>query len=310
MSRGIAITGWGAALPDRVVTNAELAPRVGTTDEWIVERTGIRARHMGGSTAGLASAAGLAAIDRAGLTPDDIDMVVLATLTPDQALPATAYAVTHSMGLRCGAFDLNAACSGWVYSLVTAAGLVATGVDRVLVIGAETLTKRVVNPDDRNTAILFGDGAGATMVEAVPGEGGLLGFDIGSDGSLGWTLQAEFGAYATMDGKEIYKRAVRATVESAQSALEKAKVDIADIALFVPHQANLRIIEGVAQRLGVSMDMTSIVLDRTGNTSAASIPLALADAADAGRLHDGDLVLFAGFGAGMAWASAVVRWGR
>lgn len=306
--RGAAITGWGAALPDRIITNADLAARLDTNDEWIVERSGIRSRHMGGTTSGLATEAARAALARAGVGPDDIDLLVLATTTPDQRVPGTSAVVQDALGLRCGAVDLNAACSGFVYALVAAHGFVAVGSDRILVIGAETLSG-IVDHDDRSTAVLFADGAGAVVLEAVPGEGQLLGWDLGADGSAAPILYCDHGGYLRMDGREVFRRAVRVAVSSAEAALERAKVRAEDLALFVPHQANVRIIEAVGQRLGIPMERTAIVLDRTGNTSAASVPLALADAADAGRLERGDLVMLSAFGAGMTWASVVLRWG-
>ena len=306
--RGATITGWGTALPPTVVTNADFEARLDTTDAWITERSGIRERRFGGTTAGLAVEAAREALARAGLTPGDIDLLVLATTTPDQQVPATSAVVQHELGLRCGAMDLNAACSGFVYSLVAAHGFAAMGFDRVLVVGSETLS-RITDQDDRATAVLFADGAGAVVVEAVPGEGQLLGWDLGADGSAQSILNCDIAGYIHMDGKEVFRRAVRATVSSAQAALAHAKVTAADVALFVPHQANIRIIESAMQKLGIPLDRAAIVLDRTGNTSSASIPLALADAIDRGRVADGDLVLLSGFGAGMTWASAVLRWG-
>jgi 3-oxoacyl-[acyl-carrier-protein] synthase-3 len=306
--RGATITGWGTALPPTVVTNADFEARLDTTDEWITERSGIRERRVGGTTAGLAVEAARRALLRAGLEPGDIDLLVLATTTPDQQVPATSAVVQHQLGLRCGAMDLNAACSGFVYSLVAAHGFAAMGFDRVLVIGSETLS-RITDQDDRSTAVLFADGAGAVVLEAVPGEGQLLGWDLGADGSAQPILNCDIAGYIHMDGKEVFRRAVRATVSSAQAALAHAKVTAADIALFVPHQANIRIIDSAMQKLGIPLDRAAIVLERTGNTSSASIPLALADAIDGGRVSDGDLVLLSGFGAGMTWASAVLRWG-
>jgi len=217
--------------------------------------------------------------------------------------------VSAALGIGGGAMDLNAACAGFTYGLVTAAGLIATGVDRVLLIGAETLT-RATNFADRTNAFLFGDGAGAVVVEAVPGDGSLLGWDLGVDGSLVDILYADHGEGMVMRGQEVFRRAVRATVESATASLERAKVAASDIALFVPHQANIRIMTAVADRLGLPEDRVASVIGRTGNTSSASIPLALVDAVESGRVRDGDLVLLAGFGAGMTWASAVWRWGR
>jgi len=307
--RGAAVSSWGAALPENVVTNADLEAKLDTNDAWIVERTGIRERRVGGTTAALATEAASRALDRAGLGPRDIDLLVLATTTPDQEVPATSADVADRLGLRGGAMDVNAACSGFVYALVAAAGMVGGGLDRVLVVGAETLS-RITDQHDRTTAVLFADAAGAVVVEAVPGESKLLGYDLGADGSLRSLLYCDRGGFIVMEGQEVFRRAVRATVDSARAALERAKVSAEDIALFVPHQANLRIIDAARQRLGLPRERTAVVLDRTGNTSAASVPLALSDAADAGRVAPGDLVLLSGFGAGMTWASAVLRWGR
>ena len=304
---GIRLVGWGTALPDKVITNADLEARLDTSDQWITERSGIRERRVGGTTAGLAVTAARDALDRAGLTPADVDLLVLATTTPDQAIPATSAHVADQLGIHCGAFDLNAACSGFVYSLVAAAGMTAPHVRRVLLIGSETLS-RVTDWDDRSTAVLFADGAGAVVLEAVDGPGDLLAWDLGVDGSSRSILYADLGGFLIMEGREVFRRAVRVTVESAQTTLERAGVGASDIALFVPHQANLRIMEAAAQRLGIPSERIAVVLDRTGNTSSASIPLALADAADKGRLSPGDLVLLSGFGAGMTWASAVLRW--
>jgi 3-oxoacyl-[acyl-carrier-protein] synthase-3 len=309
VTRGAAIAGWGSALPETVVTNTELEERLDTSDAWIVERTGIRERRVGGTTSALSVASGRAALEKANLDASDIDILVLATTTPDQTVPATSATVQHELGLRCAAFDLNAACSGFVYSLVTAHALIVTGADRALVIGTDTLSG-ITDPTDRGTAVLFADGSGALVLEAVPGDDHLLGWDLGVDGSGVPLLYCDHGGYVQMDGREVFRRAVRVTVESARAAMERAKVTPDDIAVFVPHQANLRIIEAANHRLGIPLERTAIVLDRTGNNSAGSIPLALAEAADAGRLRDGDNVLLSGFGAGMTWASVVIRWGR
>ncbi len=306
---GSAITGWGEALPERIVTNDEFAARLDTSDEWIVARTGIHERRMGGTTSKLAVEAGSAALDRAGLVGADVDLVILATTTPDQAIPATSAAVHDALGCRGGAFDLNAACAGFVYALVTADALLRAGHRRALVIGSETLS-RVTDQDDRSTAVLFGDGAAAIVVEAGATDDLILAYDLGVDGSATSLLYAEHGGHIHMEGREVFRRAVRTEITSIERVLADAGIGPDDVDLFVPHQANVRIIEAVNERLGLSMDKTAIVLDRTGNTSAASIPLALAEAADAGRLNDGDTVLLSGFGAGMTWASAVVRWGR
>jgi 3-oxoacyl-[acyl-carrier-protein] synthase-3 len=306
---GVRLAGWGAALPDKVVTNADLEARLDTSDTWIRERTGIRERRVGGTTAQLAVDAARAALDRAGLAPSDVDLLVLATTTPDQAIPATSAHVACELGVNCGAFDINAACSGFVYALVAAAGMVSPHVRRVVLVGSETLS-RYTDWEDRTTAILFADGAGAVVLEATDDEGDLLSWDLGVDGASRSILYSDHGGFITMEGREVFRRAVRVTVDSAAKAMERAGVSASDIALFVPHQANLRIIDAVNQRLGFDLDRTAVVLDRTGNTSSASIPTALAEAADRGRIAAGDLVLLSGFGAGMTWASAVVRWSR
>jgi 3-oxoacyl-[acyl-carrier-protein] synthase-3 len=305
------LSGWGTALPEKVVTNADLEATLDTSDEWIVERTGIHERRIGGTTSGLAIDAGRDALQRAGIGPGDVDIVLLCTSTPDAAMPATASTVQHELGIVGGAFDLNAACSGFVYGLVTADGLLRGGARRVLLIGAETMS-RIVDWDDRGTAILFGDGGGAVVLEraadGATGPGGLLGWDLGSDGSLRHILNADTGGTIHMDGPEVFRRAVRVMVESASRALDKAGLGPDDLTLFVPHQANARIIASACAKLGIGEDRTAGNLARFGNTSAASIPLALAEAADAGRLQPGDRLLLIGFGAGMTWASAVLEW--
>ncbi len=306
---GASITGWGRALPPRVVTNDDFALRLDTSDSWIAERTGIRSRHMGGTTSGLAVEAGRAALARAGCAPGDVDLLVLATTTPDKMVPATSSTVHHQLGLSGGAFDINAACAGFVYALVLGDALLAAGTRRALVIGSDTLS-RITDQDDRSTAVLFADGAGAVLLEAGSGPDLLLASDLGVDGSATPLLYAEHGGYMTMDGKEVFRRAVRVNVESIERVLTKARLTVKDIALFVPHQANVRIIEAVNQRINFPAERTALVLEHTGNTSSASVPLALSEAADAGRIGEGDLVLLSGFGAGMTWASAIVRWGR
>jgi 3-oxoacyl-[acyl-carrier-protein] synthase-3 len=305
--RGGAITGWGIALPDRVVTNHDLERTLDTSDEWIRERTGIRERRIGGSTAELSVASGRRALESAGLEPDDIDALVLATTTPDRTVPATSSTVQHRLGLRCGAFDVNAACSGWVYGLVTAHGLIGLGARRILLVGTDTLA-RITDWHDRNTAVLFADGSGATVLEAVDGQGQLLSWDLDADGSAEDLLYCELGGALRMEGREVFRRAVRIMVDSARASMQAAGVTARDIALVVPHQANLRIITAACERLDIGVERAAVVLDRTGNTSSASIPLALVDAVDAGRVQAGDLVLFVGFGAGMTAASAIVRW--
>jgi 3-oxoacyl-[acyl-carrier-protein] synthase III len=308
-ARGAVITGWGTALPPKVLTNADLADMgLDTSDEWIVERTGIRERHVGGTTAGLSAEAGRAALAMSGIDPESIDALVLATTTPDRTVPATSATVQNELGLRCGAFDINAACSGFTYAIVAAHGLIAMGADRVLVIGTDTLA-RITDWEDRNTAVLFGDGSGAVVLEAVDGGGQLLAWDLDSEGSLEPLFYAEVGSVMKMDGKEVFRKAVRIMVDSARKTMDHAGVSADQIALIVPHQANVRIIQAACDRLGIGMDRAAVVLDRVGNTSSASIPLALVDAIDAGRVHDGDLVLLVGFGAGMTAASALIRWG-
>lgn len=327
-----AIAGWASYAPEHRLTNADLEKTLDTNDTWIVERTGIRERRIAGegeTTSTMAIAAGGAAIKDAGLVPDDIDLVIVATTTPDQPVPATSAFVSDGLGLRCGSFDLNAACAGFAYSLVVASSLVSTGgVSTVLVVGAEVLS-RITNSDDRGTAILFGDGAGAAVIKAAPGDKpdgpGLLAWDLGCDGSAATLIEVRVGGsrrpaalepevsadhYIRMQGNEVFRRAVRAVVDSASTTLQKAGVTADQVDFFVPHQANVRIVEAANQRLGIPLERTVVNIDKYGNTSAASIPLALVEAANSGRIKDGDLVLLAGFGAGMTWASALVRWGR
>jgi 3-oxoacyl-[acyl-carrier-protein] synthase-3 len=272
-----------------------------------VESTGIRERRVGGTTAGLSIDSGQAALDMAGIDAADIDALVLSTTTPDRAVPATSATVQAALGTRGGAFDVNAACSGFVYGLVVAHGLIAMGSRKVLMIGTDTLA-RITDWDDRNTAVLFGDGSGAVVLEAVDGPGQMLGWDIDADGTAERLLYAELGGKMQMDGREVFRRAVRIMVDSARKSMAHAGVTADDLALVVPHQANIRIIEAACNRLGVPMERAATVLHRTGNTSSASIPLALADSLDAGRVKHGDLVLLVGFGAGMTAASAILRW--
>jgi 3-oxoacyl-[acyl-carrier-protein] synthase III len=305
---GAVVTGWGIGLPDKIVTNEDLSARLDTSDQWIAERTGIRERRIGGTTAELAIAAGTQALARAGRTGDDVDVLVLATTTPDALVPGTSATVQEGLGIRGGAFDVNAACSGFVYALVAAHGLVLAGAQRVLVIGSETLSQ-ITDWDDRSIAVLVGDGAGAVLLEATDGPGQLLAWDLGADGSLRHLLKCDHGGYLYMNGKEIFRHAVRVIVDSSQIALAKAGFGADDVDLFVPHQANARIITAASQRLGIPDDRCVVTIDRYGNTSSASIPLALADALETSRLHPGDLVLLSGFGGGMTWASAVLRWG-
>jgi 3-oxoacyl-[acyl-carrier-protein] synthase-3 len=284
----------------------------------------------GETTASLAVAAGNAAIKSAGITPGDLSMVIVATCTPEQPIPETSSFVAEGLGVRCGAFDVGAACAGFSYGLVVANGLLLGSggtLGPVLVIGAETLS-RIVDPTDRSMVILFGDAAGAVVL--APSAGGpygpgLLSWAMGSDGSLTHLIEVRAGGsrlptspetiadgahWMTMEGQEVFRRAVRVVVESGQTAMARAGVTSNDIDWFVPHQANARIVSAAATRLGLPEERCVVNIDRYGNTSAASIPVALAEAADDGRIKEGDLVLTSGFGAGMTWSSAVFRWGR
>jgi 3-oxoacyl-[acyl-carrier-protein] synthase-3 len=303
---GSRITGWGSSLPEKVITNHDLEGWLDTSDEWIVERTGISERRVGGVTSDLAVEAAQKALASSGRLPADVDALIVATTTPDQAVPATASTVQDVLGLDCGAFDVNAACSGFVYALVVAHGLISIGHRCILVIGSDSLS-RITDWEDRGTAILFGDAGGAVVLEASDDEH-LLAWDLSSDGAGRSLLYADIGGTMKMDGQEVFRRAVRIVVSSATVTLERAGHTIDEVALLVPHQANQRIVDAACRRLGLSEDRVVSVLEKTGNTSAASIPYALAEAADAGRLHPGDLALLVGFGAGMTGASALIRW--
>jgi 3-oxoacyl-[acyl-carrier-protein] synthase-3 len=304
------ITGLGVAAPQRVVTNADLEAVLDTSDEWIRTRSGIRERRWaaaGETTASLATEAVAGALKDAGRTPDEVGFLVLATCTPDQPLPHTGAAVCDALGMGCGSFDLHAACTGFVSGLVTGAGILPTAPGPVVVVGVERLTE-ILDTDDRGTAVLFGDGAGAAVLE--PGDGALLGWDAGTDGSLRPLLEVPVGGrHIHMDGGEVFRRAVRIVVDSATAACARAGVAASDVDVFVPHQANVRIVDAARSRLGIPAERTVVNLDRWGNTSAASIAIALAEADAAGRLRPGDHVLLSGFGAGMTWASALLRWG-
>jgi 3-oxoacyl-[acyl-carrier-protein] synthase-3 len=312
------IIGWGTSVPDARVTNADLEARLDTNDAWIVERTGIRERRVAGpdeSTATLAVEAAAQAIKCAGLVPSDIDLMILATATPEQPIPHTGAFVGEMLGLNCGSFDMNAACAGFVYELVVGSSMVQMGYNHVLLVGSETLS-RIVDPEDRTTAVLFGDGAGAAVLAPTTETPGLLAWDLGCDGPAGGSrlpssaqTVADRAHFLKMAGQEVFRRAVRAVVDSATATLERAGVDASEVDWFVPHQANGRIIDAAGNRLGFEAERTLVNIDRFGNTSSASIPLALFEAVDDGRVKDGDLVLCSGFGAGMTWASALVRWG-
>lgn len=321
------IIGTGSCAPDKVLTNADLEKFLDTTDEWIVSRTGIRERHIAGEgeyTSDLATRAAQRALAMAGVRAEDVDLIVVGTITGDFPWPATACLVQKNLGAAgAAAFDVSAACSGFVYALDAAVRRIEAGVSKkALVIGAEVLS-RAIDWEDRNTCILFGDGAGAVVLEGQEGDRGVLSTHLHADGSY-WELlyQPGFGSrhpaseagikerlpYLKMQGNEVFKVAVRSLSEVAQEALVANGMTAADIDLFIPHQANRRILEATAKRLGLSDEQVYINVDRFGNTSGASIPLALDEANRAGRLRQGDIVLFDAFGGGFTWASALLRW--
>ena len=307
LESGARMIAVGTALPDKILTNQDLEQMVDTTNEWIVERSGIHERRIGGTTAGLAAEAAQIAIDRSGVDPKTIDLLILATTSPDRRVPATASTVQELLGLSCGAMDLNAACSGFVYGLIAAHGFINMGHRRILVIGAETLS-RMTDWTDRATCILFADGAGAAVIEKTEGGGDLHGWHVDSNGALEDALYCDFDALIQMSGQAIFKNAVLAMEHAARQSLDMAGMSAADIDLVVPHQANVRIVEASCKRLGIPFEKTSMVIHRTGNTSSASIPLALDDAWSAGRVNRGDRLLLVGFGAGMTSAAAVIAW--
>ncbi len=325
--RHAAITGWGMAVPDRILTNADLERLVETSDDWIVSRTGIKERRVVGandSTTSLSVAAARQALDRAELTAEDIDLIIVGTCTPDQFLVSQACLVQSELGGNGGAFDLGAACSGFVYALVTGSQFIQSGLyDRVLVIGVDTLT-RFVDYSDRSTCVLFGDGAGAVVLEATDQERGLLSSVLGADGVghkhlyvPGWgslvpesaELFPEFRPYLQMNGREVFKFAVRVMGDAAAEAVAKAGLTFDDVDMFIPHQANSRIIDAAARRLDLPRDKIWVNVDRFGNTSAASVPIALFEAIEAGKIEDGDNLVFVAFGGGLSWAAGLVRWG-
>ncbi|MCH2635904.1 MAG: ketoacyl-ACP synthase III [Acidimicrobiales bacterium] len=297
----------GTALPDKVLTNHDLEEMVDTSHQWIVERSGIHERRIGGTTAGLAAEAAQMAIERSGIDPASIDLLILATTSPDRQVPATASTVQEILGLRCGAMDLNAACSGFVYGLIAAHGFIQMGHSRILVIGAETLS-RITDWTDRSTCILFADGAGAAIIEKTDGPGDLHGWHVDSNGALEESLFCDFDGKIQMAGQSIFKNAVLAMENAARKSLEMAELSSDAIDLVIPHQANVRIVEASCKRLGIPYEKASMVIHRTGNTSSASIPLALEDAWVQGRVKKGDNLLLVGFGAGMTSAAAVITW--
>lgn len=316
---GVTITGLGCKVPDRVVTNDELAQHVQTNDEWIRERTGIRERRMAAPDEALSDVALPAcrdALAQAGLTGADIDLLIVATVTPDMMFPSTAALLADALGATdAAAYDLSAGCTGFMYALAQGYGMIAAGLSkRALVVGGDLLS-RILDWEDRSTLVLFGDGAGAVVLEA--GEQGFLGFELGADGSGGESLRLPGSGsrifenperYVKMNGREVFKFATRILVQSAEEVLERCGVSIDEVDLYVPHQANVRIIDHATKKLGVPSERVVINVDRYGNTSSGSIPLALADAAADGRLRPGQLVLMTGMGAGLTWGSALMRW--
>ena len=316
----VSITGLGCKTPDRVVSNDELSQYVDTSDAWIRERTGIRERRMAAKEEALSDIALPACLDalrQAGLDGKDIDLLIVATVTPDMAFPSTGAILADKLGaVDAAAYDLSAGCTGFMYALAQAYGMLAGGLaKRALVVGGDLLS-RILDWEDRSTLVLFGDGAGAVVLEVVPDQG-FLGFELGADGSGGANLWLpgsgsrifdEPDRYVKMNGREVFKFATRILVQSAEALLDQCGLSIADVDVYVPHQANMRIIDYATKRLGVPSDRVVVNVDRYGNTSSGSIPLALADAAADGRLKPGKLVLMTGMGAGLTWGSALIRW--
>jgi 3-oxoacyl-[acyl-carrier-protein] synthase-3 len=327
LRRSSSIISTGAYLPSRVLTNKDLEHMVETTDEWIMSRTGIRERRIaadGEFTSDMGAKAAQQALEMGGINPLDIDLIIVATCTADTVFPSTACYIQSKIGAtRAAAFDVQAACSGFLYALVTADQFIASGIYKtVLVIGAEKISS-IVNWKDRNTCVLFGDGAGAVVLQHREGSRGLLAFDLGADGNQTSILSVPAGGcrlpitpevidqrlqYLQMSGKEVFKYAVTAMNRSAEQCLEKAGVKPEQVRWFIPHQANFRIVDAVAQRMNVGMEHFVINLDRYGNTSAACMPIALHETNMAGKLNRGDLVLMVSFGGGLTWASTVLEW--
>jgi len=320
------ITGIGAYVPDRVLTNDELSQMVDTSDEWIVERTGIRERRIAApeqALSDLCRPAAEQALERAGAEAASIDLLIVATVTPDMSFPSTAAILADQLGAPdAGAYDLSAGCTGFMYALAQAYGMLAGGLaTRALVVGGDVLSK-ILDWSDRSTCVLFGDGAGAVVMERAD-SGGFLGFELGADGSGGPQLYMPAGGsrspasaetiaqrqhFAHMNGREVFKFATRVLVSSAEEILEECGHTVSDLDLYIPHQANVRIIDHAVHKLGISGDKVVVNVDRYGNTSSGSIPLALADAVTENRLRQGDLLLMTGMGAGLTWGSALMEW--
>jgi len=325
--RTCSIAAVGSYVPEKVLTNADLEKIVDTTDDWITTRTGIKERHIAAEnefTSDMAAKAAQRAMEKAGITADQIDLIIVATITPDMLFPATACLVQHKLGAnRAAAFDIEAACSGFIYALeIGQQFIMSRAYDTVLVIGAERLSS-IVNWKDRNTCVLFGDGAGAAILQHRPDAHGLLTACMGADGEKAMLLCMPGGGsripastdsveaglhHLQMDGKETFKNAVTAMLTAAQEALRRCELDISQIKLMIPHQANRRIIDAVGERLGVKQEQVFVNVDRYGNTSAASVAIALDEAVSQGRLQRGDLALLVVFGAGLTWAAAVIEW--
>jgi 3-oxoacyl-[acyl-carrier-protein] synthase-3 len=324
----IKITGTGSYLPKKVLTNFDLEKMVDTSDEWITTRTGIKERHIASedeATSDLASKAAKKALDMAGAQPKEIDALIVATVTPDTFFPATACWVQKKLGIKptVPAFDISAACSGYLYGLILSAGMIETGVaSKILLCASETLSK-ITNWDDRSTCVLFGDGAGCSVIEKSDGNSGLLSYVWGADGKLGKLLIQEAGGSrmpatketvdkklhtVSMQGNEVYKHAVTKMKKAAIESLKKANLTGEDVDVYVPHQANIRIIEATIKRAGIPMDKTVVTIDKTGNMSAATIPVGIDWAVRDGRLNRGDILLSTAFGGGFTWGAAVLRW--
>jgi 3-oxoacyl-[acyl-carrier-protein] synthase-3 len=316
----ISITGLGTYVPERIVTNDELATLVDTNDEWIRERTGIRERRIAAkdeALTDLALPAARRALEMAGVDPATVDLVVVATVTPDMAFPSASAIMADKLGMpNAAAYDLSAGCTGFVYAIAQAHAALASGLaQRALVVGGDVLS-RILDWTDRSTVVLFGDGAGAAVMERVD-KGGFLGFELGADGGGGENLWLPGSGsrvfedpdkFVKMNGREVFKFATRVMVSSAEAILAECGKTVEDVDLYVPHQANVRIIDHAARKLGFPEEKTVVNVDRYGNTSSGSIPLALADAADQGRLEPGTLVLLTGMGAGLTWGSALIEW--